>query len=239
MKLICYLSNGYPSLEESVETAKAYADAGCDLIEVDLPARDPYLEGPLISSRMAGALEACDDYEAHMQNIVRIADAVAGKAKVILLAYVATIQEVGVDRFIEFCRENGFADLILVGMEDETVKERLIDAGIQVSCYVQRTLDPAEVAAAKASNGFVYLQANSDVVNAECPELTDCVRYLRAEGIDRPIYCGVGVYTPEDFAAVQRAGGDGAFVGSTILKVADDPEKLAETIGEFVAVRDA
>lgn len=237
MKLICYLSNGYPSLEESAQTALVYAQAGCDIVEVDLPARDPYLEGELIAGRMADALEACGDYEQYMDNIVKIATEVGDRAEILLLAYVNTLLEVGVERFIEFCQDNGFQDLILVGLEDDTVKERLINAGIRVSCYVQRTLDPAEVDAAKNSNGFVYLQAASDKVNPDYPTLADCVRYLRDQGVNRPIYCGVGVSTPADFRAVSEAGGDGAFVGSTILKVAGDPRQLTQTIQEFAAAR--
>ncbi|MEG1437329.1 MAG: tryptophan synthase subunit alpha, partial [Oscillospiraceae bacterium] len=29
MKLICYLSNGYPSIESSIKMAKDYVEAGC------------------------------------------------------------------------------------------------------------------------------------------------------------------------------------------------------------------
>lgn len=238
MKLIGYLSNGYPSLEESVEIFKNYADAGCDVIEVDLPARDPYLENDLISGRMAAALKFSDDYGDYMQNIVEMKASVGDDVELLLVAYVTTVLEIGVDRFIEFCRDNGFMDLILVGLEDETVKERLIEAGIRVSCYVQRALYPAEVNAAKDSNGFVYLQAKSDEVNPDYPTLSDSIDFLRSEGIDRPIYCGVGIYTPEDFKAAKEAGADGAFVGSAILEVSDDPVRLRDTIGSFTAVRD-
>lgn len=45
MDLICYLSNGYPSLERSIEIAKDYVKGGCDIIEIDFPSRDPFLEG--------------------------------------------------------------------------------------------------------------------------------------------------------------------------------------------------
>jgi tryptophan synthase alpha chain len=32
MKLICYLSMGYPSIEHSIKIAKEYVKAGCDII---------------------------------------------------------------------------------------------------------------------------------------------------------------------------------------------------------------
>ena len=44
--------------------------------------------------------------------------------------------------------------------------------------------------------------------NEEYPTLKDCVEYLRSCGIERPIYCGVGVHAPEDVRLVREAGGD-------------------------------
>ena len=41
MNLICYLTNGNPSIEGTIEMAKTYVASGCDIIEVDLPAQDP------------------------------------------------------------------------------------------------------------------------------------------------------------------------------------------------------
>jgi len=42
-----------------------------------------------------------------------------------------------------------------------------------------------------------------------------------------------GCDTPEDFKMVIDAGADGAFVGSTVLKLYDQPEKLKETVRKF------
>lgn len=35
MEIICYLSNGYPTIEASYNMAVEYADAGCRMMEVD------------------------------------------------------------------------------------------------------------------------------------------------------------------------------------------------------------
>ena len=53
MDIILYLSNGYPTLDASLQMAKEYADAGCGIIEIDFPSHDPYLESKLIAGRMA------------------------------------------------------------------------------------------------------------------------------------------------------------------------------------------
>ena len=238
MDIILYLSNGYPSLDTSLQMAKEYADAGCGIIEIDFPSHDPYLESKLIADRMAKALEACDDYDKYMEEIVRVKKELPN-VKLLVLSYENTIQEIGPDKFIKFCLDNDFKDVLLVGLSSNEIKDKIINAGIRVSCYVQFQMLPEEIESAKNSNGFVYLQAKPNetqgYVNPKYPTLKDCVQCLRDTGIDRPIYCGVGVHAPEDVKMVKEAGGDAAFVGSAILKLQDDIPAMKEKIREFVA----
>lgn len=138
---------------------------------------------------------------------------------------------------------NGQSELVklilLVGLKDDIIKNKIIAAGLQVSCYVQFHLPKEEVEMAKQSNGFVYLQAkpyDTQQKNEEYPTLKDCVEYLRSCGIERPIYCGVGVHAPEDVRLVREAGGDAAFVGSTILKLHENIPAMKEKIREFKAM---
>lgn len=236
MEIICYLSNGYPSIEDSYNMAIEYADAGCNVIEIDFPSRDPYLESAYIANRMAKALEVCDDFEKYMDSMVAIKKRLPN-VKLLVLAYENTVEEIGVDEFISFCLENDFKDLLLVGLKNEEIKNRIISSGIRVSCYVQYQLLKEEIESAKQSNGFVYLQAKptDGITHEKYTELKDCVQYLRDCGIDRPIYCGVGVHAPEDVKTVKEAGGDAAFVGSTILKLQTDIPEMKKMIGKFKA----
>ena len=238
MDSILYLSNGYPTLDASLQMAKEYADAGCGIIEIDFPSHDPYLESKLIAGRMAKSLEACDDYDKYMEEIVRVKQELPN-VKLLVLSYENTIQEIGPDKFIKFCLDNDFKDVLLVGLSSNEIKDKIIAAGIRVSCYVQFQMLPEEIESAKNSNGFVYLQAKPNetqgYVNPKYPTLKDCVQCLRDAGIDRPIYCGVGVHAPEDVKMVKEAGGDAAFVGSAILKLQDDIPAMKEKIREFAA----
>lgn len=237
MEIICYLSNGYPTIDASYNMAMEYADAGCKMMEVDFPSHNPYLESDYIAGRMAKALEACDDWKAYMDSMVAIKKQLPD-VKLIVLAYENTVEEMGVENFINFCLENDFKDLLLVGLKDDVIKNQIIEAGLQVSCYVQFHMPEEEIELAKASNGFVYLQAKpyaTQEINPKYPTLKDCVDHLRECGITRPIYCGVGVHAPEDVKMVKEAGGDAAFVGSTILKLHEDIPAMKEKIREFKA----
>lgn len=236
MKLICYLCNGYPTIEDSAKMAHTYVESGCDTIEIDFPSRDPFLESELIAGRMAKALEDCDDYDRYMQEMAEVKKELPS-TDFILMTYENVIDEMGVEKFIAFCKDNGYLDIILVGLKDDTIKDQIIAAGLRVSCYVQFHLPEDEVEHALSSNGFTYLQAvpAPGQATAEHPTLRSCIEYLRERGLKNPIYCGVGVHTPEDAAMVKAAGADGAFVGSTILKLQDDPKALAAKIAEFKA----
>ncbi len=234
MKLICYLSNGYPTIADSIETAKRYVEAGCDIVEVDFPSPNPFLEGEYIASRMKAALKACRDYDKYMDGIATLRRELPD-TRLLLLMYEDTVRDIGVEKFLRYCGEHGFKDLILVGMKDETIKNRCIAEGMRVSCYVQFNMDDEEISVAKNSNGFVYMQAKpvGIDINPEYPTLKDCIAKLREEGIEREIYCGVGIYTADDIRMAKEAGADGVFVGSTILKLQDDVPRLQQVIREF------
>lgn len=235
MEIICYLSNGFPSIESSFQMAIEYADAGSKMMEIDFPSRDPYLEGDYIAGRMAKALEACDNYDQYMESIIAVKKRLPD-VKLLVLAYENTVEEIGTEKFIAFCLENDFRDILLVGLKDKKIKDQIINAGIKVSCYVQYQMLDEEIEMAKASNGFVYMQAKpTGNVNEKYPELKDCIACLREHGIERPIYCGVGVHAPEDVKMVKDAGGDAAFVGSTILKLHEDIPAMKDMIGKFAA----
>lgn len=235
--IILYLSNGYPSLEHSVQMAKEYADAGCRMIEIDFPARNPYLEGDVIADRMKKALAHCDDYDRYMESILTVQRSLPD-VQLIVLAYEETVLEIGEEKFIRFCLDHDLKDIILVGLSSNALKDRMMRRGLQISCYVQFQLPEDEIQSAIGSNGFVYMQAKAKpgqgYVNELYPTLKDCIAHLRNRGIDRPVYCGVGIHSPADAAAIRDAGEDGIFVGSAVFNLHNDIPEMKKLIRAFI-----
>ncbi|MFX3617412.1 MAG: tryptophan synthase subunit alpha [Sporolactobacillus sp.] len=231
MNLICYLSNGFPTLEHSKQMAENYVQAGCDVIEIDFPSSNPFLENDFIAGRMKKALEDCDDYTVYMNEMKQVKSNLPG-TKFIVLVYENTVLDIGLTDFIHFCKTNDFGDVILVGIQKPDVKDKMIQSGLRVSCYIQFHMPENEIESAVCSNGFIYLQAKPShgEINPKFPTLKDCISRLRNLGISRPIYCGVGIRTADDVQSVKKSGADGVFVGSTILKLHDNIPEMKNSI---------
>ncbi len=225
MNLICYLSNGYPSISESVKMADHYFDGGCDIIEIDFPSRNPYLDNEFIQQRMKTALETCNNYSRYMEGLREIRKN-HPSGRFIILIYEETLEEIGENDFVDFCLQNNFADVIYIGSSNIPLRQKCMERGLKISTYVPFHLPEADVQMARQANGFIYLQSKSaGKVHPVYTTLEKGINYLRQEcriAPERPIYCGVGVGTPEDVAMIKRSGGDGAFIGSAVLKLQDN-----------------
>ncbi|HBF37647.1 MAG TPA: tryptophan synthase subunit alpha [Firmicutes bacterium] len=234
MKLICYLSNGYPTIESCIHMADDYTEAGCDIIEVDFPSAHPFLEGEYIAGRMKAALQNCNDYSKYMDGIAQMKGN-HPDIQFLIVIYEETINDIGVERFMQFCMQNQIRDIIYVGGNNRAMKDKIVENGIRISCYVQFHMPEEEIKAALSANGFVYMQAKptSHPINPQFPTLKDCIGELKRRGIRGEIYAGVGIYTTDDIQMAKNSGADAVFVGSTILKLQSDIPKMKETIGQL------
>lgn len=237
MKVIGYLSYGYPSIDYSLKMARCYYEAGADMMECSLPAKDPYLDSEFIAGRMADALAQCSDYQVYLDKLEAFCRTTP-ELRIVLLLYEDTMLEIGVDKLIAFMKSSKINDIIYAGkINHPEVKQRLIDEGIGICCPVDHHMEEEAIQEALHTNGFTYMEARPLTGSKEgFEDLGTCIRYLRNAGITQPIYCGVGIHTVEDVQYAKDAGGDGVFVGSTLIKQYDNPEAMMDTIREFKRV---
>ena len=232
-ELVCYLNFGYPTIEEGIRDAEAYIEGGCTALQLDIPSRDPYLEHDFVKERMRKCLETQPDYEMYFEGIRKIHAAHPDVALYFML-YENTVQELGVRRVTDFCREVGIRYTSYVG-GDAAIRNALAEAGLGICCYVQYHLPEDEVAFARASTGPVLYQAKSVGKTAHgCETFADGVRYLRQAGLSMPIYASVGLKTPDDIRMVKASQADGAFIGSVLMAQLGDKDKLKALIADFM-----
>lgn len=233
MKVICYLSCGYPSVEKSIEMAEYYIKGGCDAIEISIPPKNPYRDGPFIQELMRKALAGCSDYDVYLKHIKKLVKA-HPEIDFFLLLYHEVIMSIGAKKVADFYNDVGIKYVISGDLEDEEALAIFEKENVRLARAVNYSLKEEDIQKCISSNGFTYMFTSSQHKKKEGFETLDkCIDYLRERKVSEPIYCGGGINTPEHAVVVKDAGANGFFVGSSIIKLYDQPEKLVELIAQF------
>lgn len=240
MKLIAYLSNGFPSLDASLQRGIDFVHAGVDIIEADLPSPDPYLDSDYLKTRIFAALKRESDYEKYMASILELKRQLP-QAGFMVNIYVETLDQMGIDRFAAFMDDLEEKEILLVGPGYDELRSELEARGYYASSFVTRAMLPEDLELAGTTNGFIYLEAFGDesTYSKDFPTLKDCVRKVRdVIGPNRNIYCGIGIHTLERLAEVRDTGADGAFLGSIVLRKEENKEEQLSYIQELRKIAD-
>lgn len=242
MKYIGYVPGGYPTIEESLETAETFLQGGADGLEISIPPIDPSAEGPFIAERMRKAYELCSDYDVYMSALREFREK-HPDIEFILLIFAETIENIGRDRYIDFHKELRVKDLVSPGIwyHPELV-EYLESRGVYFQRSVHYNYNELELERARGAKGVIYMQGypNPDQVFADenVKDPASLIKVLRENGVTADIYCGVGIHTPDHVNALVEGGAQGFYVGSGVLKGDVTGEELLHRVKAFADRRD-
>ena len=219
--LIGCMPAGFPTVEASIASMRAMADAGCDVIEVELPYSDPVMDGPVIQRASDIALAG----GVRTRDTLRIIETVAGAGvPVVLMTYWNPIEKYGVDAFARDLAATGATGMITPDLIPDEAAEWIAasDAyGIDRTFLVSPSSTDERIAMTVAQcRGFVYATALMGVTGArtavsrQAPEL---VARVRAADPRMPVGVGLGVGTGAQAAEVAGFA-DGVIVGSALIR---------------------
>src|ERR1700712_4820315 len=107
--LVGCMPAGFPTVDGSIAAMTAMVEAGCDVIEVELPYSDPVMDGPVIQKASDIALAA----GVRTRDTLRIIEAVASAgATVVLMTYWNPIEKYGVNAFARDLAASGATGMI-------------------------------------------------------------------------------------------------------------------------------
>jgi tryptophan synthase alpha chain len=236
--LMPYLVGGFPDLESSRAVARAYAEAGADLIELGVPYADPLADGPVIHAAASAALRA----GATLGGVLEICRELSAELPVLPMIYANMALSRGPERLAELLAEAGAAGAIIPDLppgEDERLPAALRDRGLAMIPFVAPTTPPERRARLlEGAEGFVYVVSLAGVTGereALPAELGELVGAVRAEaGI--PAAVGFGIGSPQRAAEVGRIA-DGVIIGSRLVRAveeAGEAEAAAAAVREFL-----
>jgi tryptophan synthase alpha chain len=219
--LVGCMPAGFPTVDHSIEQMIAMHEAGCDVIEVELPYSDPVMDGPVIQKASDIALAN----GVRTRDTLKIIDAVSSAgATVVLMTYWNPIEKYGVDAFARDLAAAGATGLITPDLIPDEAAEWIAAADahrIDRTFLVAPSSTDERLAMTLAHcRGFVYATALMGVtgartsVSSQAPEL---VQRIRAIDPEMPIGVGLGVGNGRQAAEV-AAFADGVIVGSALIR---------------------
>jgi tryptophan synthase alpha chain len=216
--LICYLPLGDP--EASAAQPGVYVECGVDVLEIGVPAAQPFLDGPTIAGSLCRAAAAGLTPASAAHHIASLRADFAGQA-LVWMSYPH-----GDGSFLAGLVSRSGADALLLPRQARRfgdVTAALERHGLYLIHFLPHDPRLRDIAAARAARGYVMLQATPGVTGSSRGALRDtasAIDLLRRAGVTVPIALGVGLSTPEHVRAALSMGADGVVVGSATVEAA-------------------
>lgn len=221
--LMTHIVLGYPSFDDCRRVVEQMAEAGVDLMELQIPFSEPIADGPVILHANQKALAA----GATVDKCLELASRLSREFPMpfVFMTYFNIAFVRGIERFAREMREAGLRGAIIpdlpfeegAGLLDAMAKEKLDPIFI----YAPNTSDTRMEAIAKHASGFVYCVARKGVTGAKT-EFETLGSYLERcrKHTKLPLALGFGVKQRKDVEAITGKA-DIAVVGSETIRVID------------------
>jgi tryptophan synthase alpha chain len=229
--LAAYLTIGYPSVEDSLECARAALLAGADILEIGVPFSDPTADGPTIAAASYEAIQRGGSLRAALE-VARTLRA-ESNAAFVLFSYYNPLFAYGDIKLVADAKAAGIDALLIVDLppeEGSDLRAAAKSAELAIVPLLAPTSDAArEKAAFAVASGFIYYVSMTGVtgsrsVNAE--ESGERARALKARS-PLPVIVGFGIDTPAKARQVADYGVDGVVVGSQIVRIVGQHDSTA------------
>ncbi len=234
--LMTHIVLGYPSFDDSLRVVESMAEAGVDLMELQIPFSEPIADGPVILHANQRSLQAGSSVARYL----RFSEEVARRFDIpfVVMSYYNILFKRGVGDFAGNLASAGLRGAIVPDLPPEEADPYLsamADAKLApVFIFSPNTSDARMRAITRHAQGFVYCVARKGVTGTETHFSATLDAYLARcrAATSLPIALGFGVKTRADVDAL-RGKADVAVVGSQTIRVMD--EQGVGAVGEFIA----
>lgn len=219
-----YVFLGFPTVEASVEVAKALIEEGVHGLELGFPFRDPAADGPVIQNAGYEALDAGFKTAQGMDAIRRIRKLNVDIPLTVMVYYNMVLAR-GIEKFcadISSCGADGILIPDLPPERAEDVAPHAQKHGLKlVLIAAPNTNDDRLAFIKRQAGGFIYVVTRLGVTgtdeqySGELSSLFD--RVHRITGL--PAIAGFGISSAEQAAGMVAAGADGVIVGSRLISL--------------------
>ncbi len=216
-----FLTNGFPTLADTLPLLEALDAGGADFIELGMPFSDPLAEGLPIQRSSALALGHGVTMDDAFRTVERFR--IRSRTPLLLMGYVNPVLRYGVSNFCRAARSCGVDGLILPDLppeESALVEGAAQEAGLDLVFLIAPNTPEARIAEIDArATGFVYAVSVTGLTGTGLGEVEAVAAYLeRARRLVRRnrLLVGFGIKTHADAMRLSRHT-DGFIVGSALI----------------------
>ena len=157
-RVIYYISLACPTVERSLEMIEKYIQAGANSFQIDMPSHDPYGETDFVKKCMHDALAAHGDYDFYMDTFRELRRR-HPQLEISIVVYKDVIDEIGIEKFTDFCNEIGMYSVRLAGNDDrEAYTKYMRDHGLYTVEGVGYYMPEEHIQAVLGRNNIVTLR---------------------------------------------------------------------------------
>ncbi|KAI7905556.1 tryptophan synthase beta subunit-like PLP-dependent enzyme [Cokeromyces recurvatus] len=235
---VTFLTAGYPTPKETVESMLALERGGADVIELGIPFTDPLADGPTIQYASTASLKHGTDIPMCLQ-MVRDARACGLTIPVVFMGYYNPILAYGEERIVKDCKEAGVNGYILVDLppeESHNFRNICYKYGLSYIPLIAPSTTEARIELlATIADSFIYVISRmgvtgaKDTVSDELPSIVSRIKKYT----DAPLAVGFGVSTREHFVQV-GAHSEGVVIGSRLITIIRDAVAEKKDVAEIV-----
>jgi len=237
--LSVYFTAGYPEITDTMPVLLELEKSGADLVEIGIPFSDPVADGPVIQKSSQQALENGMSMELLFSQLQKLRE--FSQMPVVLMGYINPVFRMGINKFLEKCRDTGIDGVIIpdfpVDEYKEQYREAFRKAGVHnillvtPQCSDERIRELDDL-----TGGFLYFVSSySTTGNKKEFEKTQLEYFerLRNMKLKHQGLIGFGISDYKNFIKACDFA-SGGIVGSAFINALGEKGRLEDKISNFV-----
>ena len=236
--LSIYFTAGFPLLGSTERIIVDLARSGVDIIEIGIPFSDPLADGPVIQRSSETALHNGMNMNLLFSQLARIRKEVT--IPLLLMGYINTVMQFGVENFCRKCKETGIDGVILPDLPPDIYIEKYFEMFDRFMIHNIFLISPQTDAERvrmidSISKGFIYMVSSSSTTgirNGFSEDQREYFKKINEMNLSNPRLIGFGISDSTTFAEACSVA-NGAIIGSAFIKILNEDSGFAR-IKEFV-----
>ena len=238
--LSIYTVAGFPNLNDTMPILKALQDSGVDMIELGMPYSDPLADGPIIQKAAMQAIENGMTLKLLFEQIADLKSTI--HIPVLLMGYVNTVMQYGVENFCKDAQKCGITGVILPDLPYDIYtrdfKSIFNRYGLfNVFLVTPQTSTQRIEMLDKATEGFLYLVSSASTTgnNKGVADSETYLQRIQNMKLQSKKVVGFNIKNKETFDFACKYA-DGAIIGSAFVNHLQNlNEDLNQGIKKFIS----